>query len=146
MSEHSKNNDLILHDEVEQDVVVLIKKMQQQLDSLEKKIDTLINQPQARPFSRENSFSKTSRPYSPSYNRSDREYSSFSRGKSFGRERPFEKSRSEESRGFGYKKKVYGAPQESSFGPGHSFKKRPTGERKPFGREKPFAYKPKERR
>ncbi len=146
MSEQSKHNEVPLNAEADQDVVGLIKKIQQQLVALEKKIDTLINQPQARPFSRDNSFSKTSRPYSSSYNRSDREYGSFSRGKSFGRERPFEKSHGAESRGFGYKKKVYGASQENDFGPRHSFKKRPGGERKSFGRDKPFAYKSKERR
>ena len=145
MSEQFKHNEPSLHDEGEQDVVSLIKKMQQQLASLEKKIDTLINQPQARPF-REDRFSKPFRPFSPSQRRPDREYGRPSGERSFGRERPFEKSHSEESRGFGYKKKSYSSSQGSDFGPRHSFKKRPGGERKDFGRSKPFAYKPKERR
>ncbi len=145
MNEQSKHNEVLLNAEADQDVVGLIKKMQQQLVSLEKKIDTLINQPQARPY-KDSHFSKPFRPFSPSHRRPDREYGNSSGERSFSRERHFEKSHGEESRGFGYKKKVYGSSQESDSGQRHSFKKRPGGERKSFGREKPFAYKPKERR
>jgi len=44
------------------DIVALIKRMQQQLDFLERKIDTLISQSQERPF-REKRFSKPFRSF-----------------------------------------------------------------------------------
>lgn len=101
----------------EPDVLVLIKKMQQQLVFLEKKIDILINQSQAR----------------PSYERP------FSRERSFDRGRRFEKRPGEESQGFGYKKKSYDNPRESDSGREHHFEKRHSGENRGFGqKKKPF--------
>ena len=50
MSEQPQHNDSLSSALAEQDVVVLIKKMQQQLIFLEKKIDILISQSQAKIF------------------------------------------------------------------------------------------------
>ena len=59
--------------EQEQDVVALLQKMQQQLVYLEKKIDTLIQQSQQKPFSRPGgNFSRPFRPFGrPGGNRPD---------------------------------------------------------------------------
>ena len=64
MSEHSEENEeLSVPPQADTDVVSLIKKMQQQLNFLEKKIDILIGQSPERPFrDREKRFSKPFRP------------------------------------------------------------------------------------
>lgn len=64
MSEHSEENEeLSVPPQADSDVVSLIKKMQQQLNFLEKKIDILIGQSPERPFGdREKRFSKPFRP------------------------------------------------------------------------------------
>jgi hypothetical protein len=129
----------------EQDVLALIKKMQQHLVFLEKKIDLLISQSQARPF-REKHFSKPFRPSGPPYHRSDRGQDSASGERSFDRGRPFEKRHGEESRGFGHRKKAYDNPRESDFGTRNHFEKRPEGEKRGFEqKKKPFPYRQKDR-
>ncbi|MCR4336372.1 MAG: hypothetical protein NUV91_01000 [Candidatus Omnitrophica bacterium] len=98
--------------QVNADVLTLIKKMQDQLSSLERKIDTLLKQSQEKPF-REKSFSKPPfRSYGPP--RRDREGQDYRpREKSFGRERPsfekrpFEKRRDDDRQGFAPKKKPF---------------------------------------
>ena len=64
MSEHSdENEELSAPPQADSDVLSLIKKMQQQLNFLEKKIDILIGQSPERPFrDREKRFSKPFRP------------------------------------------------------------------------------------
>lgn len=126
MTEQSKNNDLLPSASAEQDVVALIKKMQQQLAFLEKKIDLLISQSQARPFSREKNFS---RPF-----------------RSFDRERHFEKRHGEGDRGFGYKKKSYDHSRGSDVGPERHFEKRHGDESRGFDqKKKPFFHKRRDR-
>lgn len=92
----------------EPDVIALIKKMQQHLIFLEKKIDILVSQSSQsseRPFNKERRFSRPFRPggHSHSHPRDNRErhHSSGERGFSQGR-RPFDGPRSGgENRGFG---------------------------------------------
>ncbi len=112
----------------ESDVVALIKKIQEQLVVLEKKIDSLINKPSERPAFRENRekrFSKPFRTFSPAnrhggaaergrgpreggfprHARGDRDGNSRSGGFSAGQ--TFGKHPSTENRGFGAKKKPF---------------------------------------
>ncbi len=108
----------------EQDVAVLIKQLQKQLIFLEKKIDTLISQSQARP-SGEKHFSKPFRPFGNPHRSYDR-----GRDNAYG------------ERGFGYKKKTYDNPRESDSGQGRNFEKRPGGESRGFDqKKKPFYHK-----
>ena len=103
MSEQPQHNDFSPPASAEQDMVVLIKKMHQQLLFLEKKIDILINQSQARPFG-EKHFSKPFRSFDRPHRRPGREYGHGSAEKGLDRERHFEKRHGEESRGFAQKK------------------------------------------
>lgn len=143
MSEQFKHNDFSASPE--QDVAALIRKMQQQLSLLEKKIDILINQSSDRPF-REKHFSKPFRSFGHPHRRFNREYDNPSGEKSFDHGRHFEKRHGEENRGFDHKKKAYDNSQESNFGQGHHFDKRHSGEKREFDkRNKPFYYKRKDR-
>ena len=121
------DNDSLPLAPAEQDMVALIKNMQQQLVFLEKKIDILISQSQSKPSS-EKHFSKPFRSFSRPYRRSDREHDNTSGEKSFDRGRHFEKRYGEESRGFDHKKKAYDNSRESNFGKGQHFEK-PDGEK-----------------
>ena len=138
MSEQPQHNDSLPPASAEQDVVVLIKKMQQQLVFLEKKIDILISQSQERPFSKEQHFSRPFRSFGRPHRPSGE--------KSFDRERPFEKRHGEEDRGFGYKKKSYGHTRGSDFSQERHFEKRHDGEKRGFDpKKKPFFHKRKDR-
>jgi hypothetical protein len=110
MNEEFKDENPSVLPQAEPDVVVLIKKMQQQLIFLEKKIDILINQSQGAP-PREKYFSKPYRSFDRShrYGKGERDSSPGERGPAQGR--TFEKRHGEESRGFGPKKKTYNSPQ-----------------------------------
>ncbi len=94
MNEEFKDEKPQVPPRAEPDVVALIKRMQQQLAFLEKKIDILISQSQVAP-SRERHFSK---PYQ-SFGRSHGQERGPSQGRSF------EKRHGEENRGFRHKKK-----------------------------------------
>lgn len=145
MSEQSQHNSPSTPAAPEQDVLALIKKMQQHLVFLEKKIDLLISQSQARPF-REKHFSKPFRPSGPPYHRSDRAQDNTSGERSFDRGRYFEKRHSAEPRGVGYRKKAYDAPRESDSGQRNHFEKRHDGEKRGFDqKKKPFPYRQKDR-
>lgn len=99
------------------DVVSLIKKMQQQLEYLEKKIDTLIARSHERPSFKEKSFSKPYRSFGNSgrherhdrYDRNDRrekrEYTPRPREDSF--DQGSQRRDSGPSRGFNPKKKPF---------------------------------------
>ena len=112
MNEHVKHPPASdSHPQEEPDVLALIKKIQQHLVFLEKKIDLLIgqsSQSSERPFNKERRFSRPfSKPFRPgghsSHPRDNRErhHSSSERGFSQGR-RSFEGPRgSGENRGFG---------------------------------------------
>lgn len=139
------DNDSLPPAPAEQDVVALIKKMQQQLVFLEKKIDILINQSLGRPF-RQKPFSKSFRSFGHAHRRSDREHDNTSGEKSFDRGRHFEKRHGEENRGFGHKKKAYDNPRESDSGQEHHFEKRHGGGKRGFDqKKKPFYYGRKDR-
>ncbi|MDP1854128.1 MAG: hypothetical protein Q8L26_08030 [Candidatus Omnitrophota bacterium] len=142
MSEQFKHNDSLPHVSAEQDVMALVKKMQQQLISLEKKIDILINQSQDRPF-RQKPFSKPFRSFGH-HRRPEREHGDASEGKSFDRARHFEKRPYGEKRGFGYKKESYGNYRESNFTPERPFKKRYDPEKRGFGRKRESYGNPQE--
>lgn len=143
--QQSQRNDFLPPAPDEQDVAVLVKKMQQQLVLLEKKIDILINQSEARPRS-EKHFSKPFRPFNP-HRRFERGNDQPSGKKSFFPGRHFEKRYPEENREFGRPKKVYDNSQERDSGrQGHYFKKGHGGKKKGFvPREKPFYLKRKDR-
>ncbi|MFH1202071.1 MAG: CxxC-x17-CxxC domain-containing protein [Candidatus Omnitrophota bacterium] len=66
MKKHFKHDSPSVPPQVEPDVVALINAMQQQLVSLEGKIDTLVSQSSERPFEKKH-FSKPSRPFDRSY-------------------------------------------------------------------------------
>lgn len=142
MSEHSKHDDSVSGTSDEQDVVVLLKRMQQHLAFLEKKIDILVAKSQERPF-RQKPFSRPFRP-SSYHRRPEGEYVNTSEEKRFDRPRRFEKRHGREERGFGYKKESYGSPRESSFTKEHSFEKRHGREERDFGHKKESYGKPRE--
>ena len=127
----------------EQDMVALIKRMQQQLVFLEKKIDILIAQSSPRPFGEKN-FSKHSRPFGRPHRPFDGKHGGPSGGKKFDHGRPFEKRPGEEGRGFDHKKKAYGDPRETGFGRERPFARRDDGPRGGFDhKKKVFRYKRK---
>ncbi len=135
-----------MNEQIKHDVVDLIKKMQQQLVFLEKKIDILIDQSSRRPFS-EKHFSKPSRSFGRPYRPFDRKHSDVTGEKRFDRGRHFEKRHSEENRRFDHKKKVYGDSRESDSGQDRQFARRNDGQNEGFDRKKkPFPYKRKGRR
>ena len=128
----------------ETDTVVLIKRLQQQVAFLEKKIDILINQSQGE-SSREKYFSKPYRSFDRSHrhNKGGRDSSHAERG--FDQGRRFGKPGGEQSRGFG-QKKDYARPRESNSGPERHFEKRSGEEHRGFGRKKkPFFHKRRDR-
>lgn len=131
--------------QAEQDVVSLIKNMQQRLISLEKKLDILINQSQAT-SSKDKYFPKSNRPFDRSRSGFGRERDYGSAGKSFDRGRRFEKRPGEESGGFGYKKKSYDNSREGGPSREHHFEKRHGDENRGFNQKKrPFFQKRRDR-
>lgn len=160
MSEHSEENeDLSVPPQTDSDVVSLIKKMQQQLNFLEKKIDILIGQSPERPFrDREKRFSK---PFRPSFgggsggrdfNRGPRREGGFSsdrpRTGGFSKDRPreggFSHSRPPRPSGFSSDRPREGGfsqdrPRERSSSPERSFDRKPSSGPRGFGHgDKPF--------
>ncbi|MFH1801067.1 MAG: hypothetical protein ABH891_09545 [Candidatus Omnitrophota bacterium] len=150
MSEHSEENEaLSVPLQTDADVVSLIKKMQQQLNFLEKKIDILIGQSPERPFGdREKRFSKPFRPSfgggahhgKGNFNRGPRKEGfshdrpregGFSHGRP--REGGFSKDRAREG-GFSQDR-----PRERSFGQERPFDRKPGAGPRGFGHgDKPF--------
>ena len=93
MSEHSEENEeLSVPPQTDSDVVSLIKKMQQQLNFLEKKIDILIGQSPERPFrDREKRFSKSFRPsFGGGAHHGKRDFNRGPRREGFSQDRPRE--------------------------------------------------------
>lgn len=145
MSKRSQHNAFLQQAPVEQDVVALIKRMQQQLAFLEKKLDILINQSQARPFS-EKHFSKPIRSYGHAHRRSAKEHDTVYGEKSTDRVRHFEKRHGENKQSFGHKRKAYDNPRERDGGPEHHFDKRQdVGNRGFEQKKKPFYNRRKDR-
>jgi hypothetical protein len=100
--------------QTEPDVVALIKKMQQQLIFLEKKIDTLIAQSQAAP-SREKYFSKPYRSFDRPHRYGKGESDSRPGEKGPDQGRSFEKRHGEGNRGFGHGEKRKFDPKKKPF-------------------------------
>ncbi|MBU1124777.1 MAG: hypothetical protein KKC84_02015 [Candidatus Omnitrophica bacterium] len=146
MNEQSDAHEELPSAPTEQSVFALIKKMQQQLVFLEKKIDILIEQSQGKPF-REKQFSRPFRSYGRPYRNSHRAQGDPSGERRFDRGRHFEKPHSEESRGFEHKKKTFDSPGERDFAPPRHFEKRTDGDKRGFvPRKKPFSFRNKDRR
>ena len=113
MNEHSKHNTVSAPPQVELDVMALIKRMQQQLGFLEKKIDILISQSSERSF-KGKSFSRPFRPmparpagFSPSHRYGKGEHDHSPRQGGFVPGRPFDQPQGNENRGFGQKKRPF---------------------------------------
>jgi len=148
MSEHSEENEeLSAPPQADSDVVSLIKKMQQQLNFLEKKIDILIGQSPERPFQdREKRFSK---PFRPSFgNRGGgRDFNRGPRREGFSHDRPreggFSHGRPREG-GFSHSRPREGGfsqdrPRERSANPERAFDRKPNAGPRSFGHgDKPF--------
>jgi len=155
MSEHSEENEeLSVPPQADSDVVSLLKKMQQQLNFLEKKIDILIGQSPEKPFrDREKRFSK---PFRPSFgggsggrdfNRGPRREGGFSSARpregGFSSPRPreggFSSARPREG-GFDRPREGgFDRPRERSSGPERSFDRKPGAGSRGFGHgDKPF--------
>jgi hypothetical protein len=113
--------------------------MQQQLAFLEKKLDILINQSQARPSS-ERHFSKPFRSSGPSHRHSPGDRDTASGEKRFERGRRFEKRDGEANRGFGHTGKSYSDSREREGGPASPFEKRHSGEKRGFTHKKKSFY------
>lgn len=88
------------------DMMALLKKMQEQLTSLERKVDTLVNKSQERPYNKERSFAKPFQKYDNGP-RHGRGYNDQGHKKEFGQGRPFAKRPGGFNRGFRPKKKPF---------------------------------------
>ncbi|MCX5687729.1 MAG: hypothetical protein NTV71_03700 [Candidatus Omnitrophica bacterium] len=84
----------------------MIKKIQQQLIFLEKKIDTLINQSSGKRFEAKR-FSKPLQPFERSSYYGKEKQGNTSRERSFTQSRPFDKQQGDEHRGFSQRKKPF---------------------------------------
>ena len=148
MTEQLKSDNFSAPQQTGSDVLVLIKKMHQQLVFLEKKIDILISQSQEKPF-REKRFLKPfrsfGRPYRPGHFHDKRDQSEGLRERSFHSGSHFEKRREEENRGFGGPKKDYSDSRENSPSQDRHFRKKFGGKKRGFDpRKKPFFHKRKD--
>jgi hypothetical protein len=140
MSKRQSQHDAFLQPApAEQDVVALIKRMQQQLAFLEKKLDILINQSQVKP-SGERHFSKPFRASGQSHRHAAGERDTVYGEKRFERGRRFEKRHGENNRSFGHTGKSYDGPRQSEGGPEHHFEKRHGGEKRGFQHKKNSFY------
>lgn len=140
MNEQPNDKNFSVPQPSDSEVVVLIKKLQQQLTFLEKKIDAFINQSQeksSRPFSRP--------PHRGQYH-DTRDQGEGYRERSFRPGRHFGKPRAEENQRFGPPRKNYRDERENSSGQDRNFKKRYDGEKRGLEpRKKPFFHGRKDR-
>ena len=160
MNEHSEENEeLSVPPQADSDVVSLIKKMQQQLNFLEKKIDILIGQSPERSFGdREKRFSK---PFRPSFgggaHHGKRDFNRGPRREGFASDRPreggfshdrprhssFSSERPREG-GFAHSRPrengfSHARPREGNAGPERSFDRKPGAGSRGFGHgDRPF--------
>jgi len=116
MNEQFNHNPSDVPDQTGTDVVSLLKKMQQQLLFLEKKIDILINQSQEKPFReklspkrpfRKRPFSKPLRSFGHSHRQGKEEHERSPRKKDSAQGRHSEHRQRDEDRGFSPKKKPF---------------------------------------
>lgn len=132
MNEDSKKENSSVSQHEEQQVLALVKRLQQQISFLEKKVDILLTRSTQRPSETKN-FSKPFRSFGHSPHQGK------SRGRDRSRERNFSADRSdrkqgEESRGSGQKERPF-----------YRFDKRRGGSRKPGQENKPFSRRGKNR-
>lgn len=140
MTEHSDEHEGISSpDAADTDLASLIKKMQQQLNFLEKKIDILIGQSPERPFrDREKRFSKPFRPsFSGGAHHGKRDFHHGPRKEGFSHDRPREGGFSHGPREGGFSQD---RPRPRSFGgQERSFDRKPDAGSRGFGHgDKPF--------
>jgi hypothetical protein len=132
MNEQTQAPEPASQPEIETDVLSLLKKMQQQLIFLEKKIDTLIHQSQARPPFGEKTFSRPHRPFGHPQHRPGG--------------RPYEKRQGDGEKSFGYKKHGFEKDREGGSDQKRPFKKWHGGDAAESGpKKKPFyqGFRPK---
>ncbi len=106
MSEQFRQNNPVAPPQADQDVLALVKRVQQQISFLEKKIDVLIGQLQERPFQGK-PFSRPSRPFGHAPYHGKGEHRESSGERDFNRPRHFEKRHEDENKGFDRKKKPF---------------------------------------
>jgi hypothetical protein len=124
MNEESSITPSAIPDGPDTDVASLLKKMQQQLLFLERKIDLLISKSQERLHGEKASSDRSSqkRPFSKQYRSFD-----------------YPQRRSRGGRGY--------SPGESDSAQGHFYEHRPRGKsRSPNSKKKPFSFKQKDRK
>lgn len=112
MGKHFRRDSSSVPPQAETDLVGLIKKVQQQLTFLEKKIDTLIGQSQERPFKGKHfpkPFPKPFRPFGHAHHhdRGEWDNSPRERERDSSRGRHFEKHERREDQEFGPRKKPF---------------------------------------
>jgi hypothetical protein len=137
MSEEFKSEEPVVP-EAQADVVALIKKLQQQVNALDKKIEILLSRPQERSFG-DKRFSGSSRPFNrPSFHGRDDRHSS-GRGEyrhggreSFGSRDSFRPREARE-----------GNFRERDSREGHSFEKKPYHSDRPHGSDRPHSGEPR---
>ena len=144
MTEEMKNDNSATPQQTESDVLVLVKKMLEQMVYLEKKIDILISQSQDRP-SRGRFSSKPSRPFGRPFRGGGQFRGKRDQGDDLGERgshsgHHFKKRQDGEGRGFGGPRKDYSEDRENSSGQGRPFKKKFGGKKGGFGsgRKVPF--------
>ncbi|PIQ89664.1 MAG: hypothetical protein COV72_01760 [Candidatus Omnitrophica bacterium CG11_big_fil_rev_8_21_14_0_20_42_13] len=139
MSEQFKDGDFLPSGPGEQDVMALLRKIQQQLVFLEKKIDNLAGQPQERPF-RPKHFSKSFRSFGH-HRRHQRDNDNSSGEKRFERPGNFEKDYGRQKKRFGRKQESGDTFQQGSSNQERRFEKRNGREDREVDRKKkPFFY------
>jgi hypothetical protein len=164
MTEETDNDGAAEAPQNESDVLTLLKRMQQQLTFLEKKIDSLVNQSQVkssqerpyqerssqeRPSYRERSYPKpawsSGRPQRSGHYRGNRDQGEGSSERGYSSGRSYEKRERDDSRGSDGPKKEYGADREPR-SDDRSFKKKFGGKKGGFSSgKKPFFSKRKDR-
>lgn len=105
MNEHIKQDSSSNSPHGELELVVLVKKIQQQLVFLERKLDTLIAQSSQKPF-QNRTFPKPFRSFKHSGDR-PRESGNYSEKKEFGRPSHFEQPPSDQGHGFSKRKAFF---------------------------------------
>ena len=148
MTDQLKSDNFSAPQQTEPDVLVLIKKMQQQLASLEKKMDILISQSQEKPF-REKPFSKPfqsfDRPYRPGHSHGKRDQGEDPRARSFRSGPHSEKRPGDENRGFGGPQRSHGDDQKNSSSQDRHFNKKYGDKKRGFDpKKKSFFHKRKD--
>lgn len=107
MSEQFRQNNPVVPPQADQDVLALVKRIQQQISFLEKKVDTLIAQLQERPTFQPRTFSRPHRPFGHAQHHGKGEHREGSGERDFNRPRHFERRNEDENKGFDRKKKPF---------------------------------------